>query len=153
MAEIKNTILELANLKSMRQLEIETAKVNLFKKTPLILFLKNAKKKLGQRCKPPIGGANQSPRISFGAGHATNEKDRGEEIEKCKITAEIMKQFEQNSCSGPFFKCLKEILNNFQGILILRTLFLYFIIYTLIYDITVLFIKVASIPYGDRSNA
>ena len=46
------------------------------------------------------------------------KKIEEEEREKCRITAEIMKKFEQNSCSGPFFDSLLEIMNNFQGMYI-----------------------------------
>ena len=38
-----------------------------------------------------------------------------EEREKCRLTAEIIKKFEQNSCNGPFFESLLELLYNFQG--------------------------------------
>lgn len=43
------------------------------------------------------------------------KKIETEEIEKCRKTAALLKEFEANSCKGPFFDALLEILINFQG--------------------------------------
>lgn len=95
MVEIKNTIDELSNLKSMRQLEIETAR------------LKQASVEMEQRNKDQQNRLEQAK--------ARMKKIEEEEKERCKQTAEILKQFEQNSCTGPFFQSLLDIMNNFQG--------------------------------------
>lgn len=94
LTEIKQTIDEMSNLRSLRQLEIETSRV------------KQANLELEQRAKV------QNYRLEQASSRL--KKIEEEEREKCKLTAEIMKKFEQNSCSGPFFDSLREILNNFQ---------------------------------------
>lgn len=43
------------------------------------------------------------------------DKIEAEDKERCQKTAAILKEFEKNSCNGPFFKSLLEILTNFQG--------------------------------------
>ena len=43
-----------------------------------------------------------------------------EEREKCKKTAALLKEFEDNSGNGPFFESLLAILTNFQGIIKVR---------------------------------
>ena len=43
------------------------------------------------------------------------KKIEEEEEERCRQTAELLKEFEKNSCNGPFFKKLLEILVNYQG--------------------------------------
>lgn len=79
----------------MRQLEIETARV------------KQANQEMEQRTK------DQKYRLDQAKTRLKQIEE--EEKEKCKITADLLKQFEQNSTSGPFFKSLLEIMNNFQG--------------------------------------
>ena len=93
--EIKDTIDELANLKSLRQLKIETARA------------KEAHLAFEQRSK------DQQYRLE--QAQTRMKQIEEEEREKCRLTAEIIKKFEQNSCTGPFFESLLEILNNFQG--------------------------------------
>ena len=43
------------------------------------------------------------------------EKLEEEDRERCRKTAEILKEFEKNSSNGPFFESLLEILTNYQG--------------------------------------
>lgn len=95
MNEIKHAIDELSNLKSMKQLEEETARV------------KKANQEMEQR--------NKDQKYRLEQATIRIQKIEEEEREKCRKTAEILKQFEQQSTSGPFFTSLLDILNNFLG--------------------------------------
>lgn len=46
---------------------------------------------------------------------ARMRKIEEDERDKCRKTAEILKEFERKSCKGPFFQSLLDILTNFQG--------------------------------------
>ena len=93
--EIKQIIDEMSNLKSLRQLELETARA------------KEASVELEKKSKLHQYRVEQA--------EARMQKIEEEEKERCRKTAEILKKFQANSCNGPFFESLLDILTNFQG--------------------------------------
>lgn len=101
-SEINQAIDDLSNLKSISQLEKETAKA-----TETAQELEDRAKVQEQRL--------EEAKLRF-------EKIEQEDRERCKKTAELLREFEKNSCNGPFFQSLLEILINYQGNE-LRTLF------------------------------
>lgn len=93
--EIKQFIDELANLKSLRQLEIEAARA------------KEASLQLEKKTKIHKYRAEQA--------ELRMRNIEEEEKERCRKTAEIFKKFKSSSGSGPFFDNLLDILTNYQG--------------------------------------
>lgn len=93
--DIKVSIDKLSNLKSLNQLEIETARA---KQASLEMEKKNKVQK-----------------YRLEQAQARMRKIEEEEKERCRKTAEIFKKFQENSCNGPFFQSLIDILTNFQG--------------------------------------
>lgn len=93
---ITQAIDDLASLRSIRQLQIDTKKA------------KEAAKELEAKRKVQEMRLEQAKiRIA---------KIESDEIEKCKKTAEVLKEFERKSSNAPFFESLLEVFNNFQGI-------------------------------------
>lgn len=94
-AEIKEAIDELSNLKSFDQLQMEANRakersLEVEKKTKV-----NAYRMEQAECRM--------------------RKIEEDEKDRCRKTAEILKDFERKSCNGPFFQSLLAILTNFQG--------------------------------------
>lgn len=91
---------EISNLKSMRQLQKEKIRAQ-----------QNADE-LEKRAKI------QEYRIE--QANLRMKKIEEEEKERCKQTADLLRELKEssNSCSGPFFEKLLGILTNFQGILL-----------------------------------
>lgn len=96
--DIKHLIDELSNLKSLRQLEIETARA------------RQASKDIEERNKVQKYQSEQARERML----KIEEEDR----ERCRKTAEIFKDFQKKTCNGPFFSSLLDILTNFQGTII-----------------------------------
>ena len=96
LADIKLAIDELSNLKSLSQLKKEHERA------------KKANHELEQRTKVQTYRLEQAT--------MRMKKIEEEERERCKKTAELLKKFQQNSCNGPFFDSLLDLLTNFQGI-------------------------------------
>ena len=86
---------ELSNLKTLRQLEKERLRVQ------------ESAKELEERAKVQEYRLEQAK--------LRMQKIVDEDRERCKKTAALLKEFEQNSCKGPFFDSLLDILLNFQG--------------------------------------
>lgn len=93
--ELHQSIDDLSNLKSLRQLEIETLRakelsVEMEKKTKVHEYrVEQAQQRMKQ----------------------IEEDDQ----ERCRKTAAILKEFEEQSGNGPFFESLLNILINYQG--------------------------------------
>lgn len=93
--EICQAIDELSNLKTLGQLKKDNVKIHETTKD-----LERKAKKQEDRL--------QQAQLRIQAIEA-------EEKERCKKTAAILKEFETQSCKGPFFDALLDVLNNFQG--------------------------------------
>lgn len=93
--EITNAIDELSNLKSLRQLAKENEKA---KESSLDL------QKRAEVQEYRLQQANKKMR-----------KIEADEKDRCRKTAELLKEFEEESGNGPFFESLLNVLLNFQG--------------------------------------
>lgn len=93
--DIKQAINELSNLKSLDQLQKEAARA------------KERSFEIEQRTKVNEYRLEQAK--------SRMQKIEEEEKERCRKTADILKDFERKSCNGPFFQSLLAILTNFQG--------------------------------------
>ena len=99
--EISQAIDDLSNLKTLHQLRKET------------LMAQESSKEMEKRAK------EQEYRLE--QANLRMQAIEAEEKEKCRKTAALMKEFEANCGSSPFFQSLQDILNNFLS----KFLFLY----------------------------
>ena len=95
MTEITQAIDELSNLKTLRQLEKESGRAKEYAQE--LLDRTNIQEQRFEQAKLRM------------------EKIEEEEKDRCRKTAELLKEFESHCASGPFFESLLGILSNFQG--------------------------------------
>ena len=86
---------DLSNLKTLRQLEKETIRA------------KELSEEMEKKAKIHESRVEQAQQRM--------KKIEDEDKERCLKTASLLKDFEKNSCKGPFFESLLSILVNFQG--------------------------------------